>query len=76
MKKKEAKLNSEMIWNKWKISVLVNITAKESSFSSSLTPPTPAEAAIHTYPRAAAAEVISLKFHPKHLQTKTKRSTL
>jgi hypothetical protein len=67
-----------MIWNKWKISVLVITTAKESSFSSSLTPPTPAEAAIHTYPRAAAAaaEVISLIFNPKHLQTKTKRSTL
>ena len=53
--RKKVKLNSEMIWNKWKISVLVIITAKESSFSSSLPPPTPAEAAIHTYPRAAAA---------------------
>jgi hypothetical protein len=29
--KKKAKLNSEMIWNKWTISVLVIITAKESS---------------------------------------------
>ena len=26
--KKKTKLNSEMIWNKWKISVLVIITAK------------------------------------------------
>ena len=43
---------------------------KESS-SSSLSPPTPAAAAIHTYPRASsAAAAIWLKFHPKHVTNK------
>jgi hypothetical protein len=66
-------LNSEIIWNIWKISVI--ITPKESSSSSSL-PPTPAAAAyIHVYPRAVAAAVaavMSLKFYPKHATNKTK----
>jgi hypothetical protein len=57
--------------------VLVIITPKESS-SSSLRPLTPAAAevaaAIHTYPRAAAAaaSAISLKFHPEHVTNKSK----
>ena len=54
---KKSKFNSEKIWKIRKISVLVIITPKESSFSS-LRPLTPAAAAvaaaIHTYPRGAA----------------------
>jgi hypothetical protein len=34
--------------------------------------PAAAAAAIHTYPRAAAAAVIPLKFHPKHVTNKNK----
>ena len=36
---KKTKLNSEMIWKIWKISVLVKITPKETSSCSSLSPP-------------------------------------
>jgi hypothetical protein len=41
--------------------------------SSSLPTTTPAAAAIHTFPRAAAvAAAISMKFHPKHVTNKNK----
>jgi hypothetical protein len=72
---RKSKLNSEKIWNIWKISALVIITLKETS-SSSLPPPPPPSPPPPTVTSssaaAAGAAAIVFKFHPKHVTSKHK----
>jgi hypothetical protein len=72
----KGKLNSEMIWKIWKISVLVIITPKETS--SSLPPPPPAATAIAVLLllRRCSSSSNNVEIPPKTRKTKTKRNTL
>jgi hypothetical protein len=74
----KGKLNSEMIWKIWKISVLVIITPKETS--SSLPPPPPAATTtavlLLLLRRCRSSSSNSVEIPPKTRKTKTKRNTL